>query len=123
MRSEDLVRVKSVVKLLAGSDTVVLETVRVSTIAEIWNAISLFGCFNSVPSYETVNVIRTIKFWCLGCIDDVVVASPWNLEELRTLGRKVRPRISAWYQLYVKPTRVNLILPDLPGEWNVTQSP
>jgi hypothetical protein len=43
LRSEDLVRVKSVVKLLAGSDTVVLGTVRVSTIAEIWN-ISTHTC-------------------------------------------------------------------------------
>jgi hypothetical protein len=37
LRSEDLVKVKSVVKLLAGIDTMVLGTVRVSTIAEIWN--------------------------------------------------------------------------------------
>jgi hypothetical protein len=28
---------------------------------------------------------------------------------------KVRPRTSAWYQLYVEATRRNLILPDLPA--------
>ena len=31
------------------------------------------------------------------------------------LSRKVRPRTSAWYQLYVEATKRNLILPDLPG--------
>ncbi len=29
--------------------------------------------------------------------------------------RKVRPRASAWYYLFVEATRRNLILPDLPG--------
>ena len=43
LRSEDLVRVKSVVKLLAGSNTVVRSAVRVSTIAEIWNISTRFN--------------------------------------------------------------------------------
>jgi hypothetical protein len=46
MRSEELVRVKSVVKLPAGRDTVVLGTVHVSTIEEIWNILALYVSLN-----------------------------------------------------------------------------
>jgi hypothetical protein len=35
-------------------------------------------------------------------------------QSLVHLSRKVRPRTSAWDNLYVEPTRGNVILPDLP---------